>query len=367
MNLKRGSATLSLAAMAAATLVACGSDPASDSGSDAAAGDCTGKKSLTASGSSAQANAMTNFASAYQAACSGFTVNYSSTGSGAGVKDFTGGLTDFGGSDSPLSESKGEYADAEANCGSPAWNLPVVFGPIVVAYNLPGFDDIALDGATLGSIFSGAITKWNDPAIAALNTGVELPDRAITVIYRSDESGTTDNFQKYLEAASDGSWGKGDGKAFAGGVGEGATGNEGTSSAVKGGEGTITYNEWSFATDQGLQIARIGTSAGGDPVTVSNESVGLTIDGAVISGEGHDLVLDTSSFYKPTAAGAYPIVLATYEIVCSDYADDATAAAVKKFLSVTVTAGQDGLSENGYIPLPEAFVGKLQGAIDAIA
>jgi phosphate transport system substrate-binding protein len=266
-----------------------------------------------------------------------------------------------------LNPDKGEVAAAKQRCGSDAWNLPVVFGPIAVTYNVKGVDKLVLDGSTLGKIFSGGITSWNDPAIAALNSGVTLPTEKINVIYRSDESGTTDNFQKYLTSASDGTWTKGKGKVFAGGVGEGAKGNEGTSAAVKGTEGSITYNEWSFATAQGLKMASIVTSAGPDPVDISSETVGKTIEGAKITGTGNDLVLDTSSFYKPTQTGAYPIVLATYEIVCSKYSDAEVGKAVKSFLTVAIGAGQQGLADNGYIPVPDTFKSKLSASIAAIS
>jgi phosphate transport system substrate-binding protein len=227
--------------------------------------------------------------------------------------------------------------------------------------------DLVLDGPTLGKIFSGEITSWDDKAIAALNTDASLPDEPINVLYRSDESGTTDNFQKYLQGASDGSWTKGAGKTFVGGVGEGAKGNEGTSAAIKTTEGSITYNEWSFAESQNLAQAEIITSAGSEPVKISTETVGKTIAGATIAGEGNDLVLDTNSFYKPTEAGAYPIVLATYEIVCSKYADADTGKAVKAFLESTLSGGQSGLADNGYIPVPDKFRDKLETAVTAIS
>jgi phosphate transport system substrate-binding protein len=355
-------------------LSACGSDntsTSSTSGSSAstsaAAANCAGKKALKASGSTAQANAMTRFIAAYQAACSGYSLDYTSNGSGAGVSEFTGGQTDIGGSDSPLNASKGEVAAAAKRCSSDAWNLPVVFGPIAVTYNVKGVDKIALDGPTLGKIFSGGITTWNDPAISALNKGATLPSEKINVIFRSDLSGTTDNFQKYLAGASDGTWTKGTGKAFAGGVGEGAKGNEGTSAAIKSTEGSITYNEWSFATAQGLKMASIITSAGPDPVEITPDTVGKTIAGAKVKGTGNDLVLDTSTFYKPVTAGSYPIVLATYEIVCSKYTDAATGQGVKSFLTVTIGAGQDGLAQNGYIPIPDSFKSKLTTAVAAIS
>ena len=362
--------TVAVAAIATVSLSACGSDnnATSSSGSDGgSSSNCAGKKSLKASGSSAQANAMTRFVTAYEAACPGFTVNYTSSGSGAGVSEFIGGQTDFGGTDSPLNPDKGEVEKAKARCGgSDAWNLPMVFGPIAITYNVPGVDGIALDGPTAAKIFNGTVKSWDAPEIAALNQGKALPATPIVVIFRSDESGTTDNFQKYLDAASNGAWGKGAGKTFNGGTGEGAKGNEGTSAAIKSTPGSITYNEWSFAKNQGLQIANVITSAGPDPVVLSVESVGKSIEGVKIKGQGNDLVLDTSSFYNPTTPGAYPIVLGTYTVVCSKYPDSQVAPAVKAFLTIALGKGQEGLTDNGYIPVPDAFKAKLATAIDAI-
>lgn len=372
MKAKRTGAALSMLAAGTLLLSACGSDnntssSGSGDGGSEPAGDCGGKESLKASGSSAQANAMTRFINAYEKDCPGFTLNYTSSGSGAGVSEFLGGQTDFGGSDSPLSADKGEYEKAKARCGgSDAWNLPAVFGPIAITYNVAGVDGLVLDGPTLAKIFNGTVNTWNAPEIAALNEGATLPAEPITVIFRSDESGTTDNFQKYLDAASDGAWGKGAGKSFAGGVGEGAKGNEGTAAAISSTPGSITYNEWSFAKAQGLSIAEIITSAGPEPVELSVESAGKAIDGVKFKGEGNDLVLDTASFYMPTEAGSYPIMLAAYEIVCSQYPDADVATAVKAFMHSALGNGQTGLEENGYIPVPEAFKTRLTEAVDAI-
>jgi phosphate transport system substrate-binding protein len=130
---------------------------------------------------------------------------------------------------------------------------------------------------------------------------------------------------------------------------------------------SITYNEWSFAKAQGLSVAKVVTSAGPDAVDISTDTVGKTIAGAKVKGEGNDLVLDTTTFYKPTQPGAYPIVLATYEIVCSKYSDADTGKAVKAFLQATIGPGQDGLADNGYIPLPADFQSKLSAAVNAIA
>lgn len=369
MRINRSGAALSVLTAGALVLAGCGSDNNATGGSatgGAAGGKvtCGGKKTLKASGSTAQANAMTRFVNAYEQACPGQTLNYTANGSGAGISEFTGNQTDFGGSDSPLAAK--EYAAAQQRCNSPAWNLPVVFGPIAVTYNVAGVNSLSLDGATAAKIFNGAITTWNDPAVQALNAGVALPAEPIHVVFRNDESGTTDNFQKYLDAASAGAWGKGAGKAFKGGVGEGAKGNDGTSAAIKATEGSITYNEWSFAQAQKLNMAKIVTSAGPDAVPISADSVGKTIAGATIAGQGNDLVLDTLSFYKPTQPGSYPIVLATYEIVCSKYPSRQVGAAVQAFLQSTVGAGQGGLADNGYIPIPDSFKSRLSASINAI-
>ncbi len=162
--------TVSVAAIATLTLSACGSDNNTDvvvglrSGAAARRRHCGGKKSLKASGSSAQANAMTRFVTAYEAACPGFTLNYTSSGSGAGVSEFIGGQTDFGGSDSPLNADKGEVEKAKTRCGgSDAWNLPMVFGPIAITYNVAGVDGLVLDGPTAAKIFNGAVTDLGRP------------------------------------------------------------------------------------------------------------------------------------------------------------------------------------------------------------
>jgi phosphate transport system substrate-binding protein len=373
LKLNRFGTALSVLAGCALILSGCGGN---NNASNAAGGSttttgvlpvtviCGGTKTLKASGSTAQANAMTRFVKAFEQACPAQTLNYTANGSGAGISEFTSNQTDFGGSDSPLAQN--EYAAAQQRCGSRAWNLPVVFGPIAITYNVNGMTSLILDAPTAAKIFNGGITTWNDPAIQALNKGAALPAEPIRVVFRNDLSGTTDNFQEYLDAASNGAWGKGAGKTFNGGVGEGAKGNDGTSSAVQSTEGAISYNEWSFAQAKNLSVAKIVTSAGPDPVAISTDSVGKTISGATVSGKGNDLVLNTLSFYKPKQSGAYPIVLATYEIVCSKYPDPQVGAAVKAFLQSTISAGQNGLADHGYIPVPDAWTLWLSASVNAI-
>ena len=328
---------------------------------------CGGKKQLKASGATAQENAMEQFVYAYVHACPGYTLDYNANGSGAGVTDFLNNVTDLAGSGDALDPSKGQTDRAAQRCGSPAWDLPTVFEPIAVTYHISGVSSLNLDGPTLAKIFNGGITRWDDPAIKALNPGTNLPSMPIHVFFRSDQSGNTSNFQQYLDAASNGAWGKGAGQTFSGGVGDGAAGDDGTSAAVQSTDGSITYNEWSFAVGKQLSMAQIITSAGPDPVAITTDSVAKTIAGATFKGQGNDLVVDTSSFYKPTQPGAYPIVEATYEIVCSKYPDSATGAAVKAFMQAAIGPGQVGLDQYGSIPLPSAFQSRLAAAVNAIS
>lgn len=373
MKLQRHGAVVALLAAGALLVAGCGSDPAQPAGgagaapaAGGAAVDCSGKKNLNGEGSSAQKNAIDAFIQAYQAACAGSNVAYNPTGSGAGVKQFNAGLVDFGGSDSALSKDKGEVDAAAQRCkGNPAWNLPLVFGPVALTYKLNGVTDLTLNGEVAAKLFNGQITTWNDPAIAALNPGKTLPATPVKVVYRSDESGTTDNVQQYLTAASKGAWTQGAGKKFTGGVGSGAEKSAGVAQAVAATEGSISYVELSFAQDAKLSIAKIDSGSGA--VELSTATVGKAIEGAKVSGTGNDLVIDLKSVYGQPAAGSYPLILATYEIVCSKGYDADTAKAIKAFLLTAATTGQASLEDAGYAPLPASFQTKLVTAINAIS
>jgi phosphate transport system substrate-binding protein len=371
VKLKRHGAVLAMVAAAALALTACGSNPtpAGGGGGGASTGpavDCGGKQNLSAEGSSAQKNAIDVFVQAYQQKCSGANVAYNPTGSGAGVKQFNAGLVDFGGSDSALNAANGEVAAAQTRCkGNPAWNLPMVFGPVAIAYKLDGAADVTLTPDVTAKIFSGAIKTWDDAAITAANGGKALPAKNITVVYRGDESGTTDNFQQYLGAASPSVWTKGAGKKFAGGVGQGAQGSAGVADAIGAADGTIGYIEWSFAQDKKLNMAKLDSGAGA--VALTADSAATAIKSATIKGEGNDLVLDLKALYASKAAGSYPLVLATYEIVCSKGYDADTTKAVKAFLTVAATDAQAQLADAGYVPLPAEFQAKILTAVKAIA
>jgi phosphate transport system substrate-binding protein len=328
--------------------------------------ECGGKQTVTASGSTAQAQAIKRFIEAFHKACPNQTLDYHAIGSGKGIQEFLDGKTDFAGSDIPLNEDQATRAKARCG-GAEAWNIPVVFSPMAITYHLDTVDMLVLDAPTLAEIFNGTITRWDDPAITALNAS--MPAEPIKVIYRSDDSGTTENFQAYLQHASGGIWKQGTGKKFNGGIGTGADGNAGTSALVKSTEGAISYNELSYALDQKLYAAEIKTPASRRslrPVRIGTDTVGKTIRDARIVGEGNNLVLDITAFYNPAQPDVYPIVLATYEIVCSRYPTPDVAQAVEAFLQAAIGPGQVDVNRLGYIPLSPAFQAKVSAAVDAI-
>lgn len=375
MSVSRISALGAIALSGALALSACasennGSAPAAGSTGAAAgstaAGDCF-SGDLKAEGSSAQKNAIDEAIKTYQNACSDANIDYQPTGSGAGIKQFIAKQVDFAGSDSALKttpkDGKVEADDAKAACGSEAWNIPMVTGPIAIAYNVKGVDKLVLNAEVAAKIFDGKITTWNDPAIAALNKGVTLPSTPIKVFFRSDESGTTENFTKYLKAAAPDAWSYETGKKWTG-KGEGKEKSAGVATAVKGQDGGITYVELSYAQQNQLPMAQIDNGSG--PVELTADSVGKTVATAKQTGTGNNLALKID--YATKEAGAYPIVLVTYEIVCSKYADAATGKKVKSFLKTFASdAVQKQLQSKGYAPLPAEVATKVQTAVDAIS
>ena len=364
MTIRRsGAAGLALAA--ALGLSACGSDgPSTAPGGPSAAGVSCATGSVTGAGSSAQKNAVDEWIKAYQQACNGATVNYQPSGSGAGIEAFVSGTVDFAGSDSALKDDEVDAARERCGSGS-ALNLPMVIGPIAVAYKLDGVSDLVLDAPTIAKIFSGKITMWNDPAVAALNPGKQLPATRVQAFHRSDESGTTDNFQKYLDAAAQQAWTYGTGKKFAAPGGQSAAKSDGVTQAVSSTDGAVTYVEQSFAENAGLGIAQIATGAG-SPVKLTGESAAKAVEAADVTGKGNDLQLDLD--YATKAEGAYPIVLVTYEIVCEKGTPADKLPLVKSFLTYTSSEqGQSGLQRLGYAPLPSSIRTKVAAAVGQLS
>ncbi len=369
-RLVAASAAVSLAAFG---LAACGSDPAGTTtttgdGSASASGLACPSGKLTGEGSTAQANAMQEVIADYGDACGNkSTIEYNPTGSGAGIKSFYGGLVDFAGSDSALKtvavDGVVEADKAKERCGgNQAWNLPMVVGPIAFAYNLEGVDKLILTPEVLSDIFTGKITTWNDPAITKLNPGTTLPSSKISVFFRSDESGTTENVEKFLKAAGNGAWTAEPSKKWAG-TGEGKNKSSGVADGVKGTPGSISYMEWSYAKDNNLPTVQLDNGQGATELTA--DSVSKALSGAEVKGSGNDLALSLK--YTDTEAGAYPALLVTYEIVCSKGLDAEKTAVLKDFLTYFSSSDTQGkLVELGYAPLPSSLQSKVAASVQAI-
>ncbi|MFF5305016.1 phosphate ABC transporter substrate-binding protein PstS [Streptomyces sp. NPDC013161] len=361
-----------LAVSGALALTACGSDDngsssssSSSSAANASSANCgTAKKGqqLLADGSSAQKNAIDAWVKAFSQAC-GVQINYKGGGSGAGVTSFNQGQLAFAGSDSALKPEE-VTASKKVCSGGQGIDLPMVGGPIALGYNVPGVDNLVLDAPTLAKIFDSKITKWNDPAIKALNKSATLPDLKIQAFHRSDESGTTDNFTKYLIATTPANWKYSGGKAWQAKGGQSAAGSAGVAAGVKQTSGAIGYFELSYVGD-GVKPVSINTGASA-PVAPSTDSATKDIADAKIVGTGSDLKLQLN--YNTKAEGAYPITLVTYEIVCDKGNKADTLPATKAFLTyIASEEGQKVLSTIDYAPIPDAIITKVRSTIASIS
>nr|WP_239020795.1 phosphate ABC transporter substrate-binding protein PstS [Nakamurella antarctica] len=316
---------------------------------------------MRSSGSTAQGKVMEEWILAFNAKCGANVNQYGGGGSGKGITDFIGNQVDFAGSDSSLKPEQAASAKTDRCQGADAINLPLVTGPIALAYNLPGVDKLVLDGPTLAGIFAGTITTWNDPAIAKLNSGATLPSTTIQSVHRAEDSGTTENFTKYLKAASAGAWTFDPAKAWAAPGGIAAQASDGVAQEVKGREGSIGYLEWGYATDNKLSVAQINDGSG--PVELTGESAGKAVAAAKVVGTGADLALKLD--YATKEAGAYPIILVTYEIVCSTGNGDKLPL-IKSFLGYAATEGQAVLASVGAAPLPAEIQAKVIASIQGL-
>lgn len=283
-------------------------------------------------------------------------VNYQSVGSGAGIKSFTDGLTDFGASDAAMSDT-----DIAAVKEGGVLLLPMTAGSIVLSYNLPGVtESIKLPRAVYPAIFLGEIKRWNDPKIAAANPGVTLPDMPINVAYRADGSGTTFNFTNHLAAISPDFKAKvGGGKLVKWPVGVGGKGNEGVAALIKQTPGTIGYVEYGYAQQIKLPMATLENQAG--KFVAPTPDSGSTALGQV------DLPENLRAFVTdPSGDGSYPIVTFSWWLCHAQYTKPGVADAIKALANWCLTDGQKLAPELGYLPLPANVVAKVQTAVGQI-
>ena len=293
----------------------------------------------------------------------GLTFNYAGTGSGAGIAGVTDGTLDFGGSDSAMDDE--ELAAAKKGKAGDVVHVPTFFGAVVAAYNVEGIDTgLKLDGETLADIFLGKITKWNDAAIAEQNDGVTLPDEKITVVHRSDESGTTKAFLSYLGAYSK-EWEEGPGvdKSVKWPTGTGAKGNDGVAAGIKQTEGAIGYVEQAYALQNDFAYASLKNKAG--------NYVEPTLESVSAAGDAVEVPADLR-FEIGDAPGdqTYPDASATFVVVPKDLCEagksETVAKDVKNFLTYGLTDGQEEAKQLAYAPLPESVLTKAKAAVDSL-
>ncbi len=240
----------------------------------------------------------------------------------------------------------------------------MVGGAITLAYNVAGVDWLTLTPDIIAGIFNNTITKWNDPKSSADNPGVTLPDDCDPEFHRSDGSGTTDNFTKYLAAAAPSVWTTEPGKEWKAPGGQGAKGSDGVTQGVKGAEGTVGYAEFSYATNASLGVAKV--KVGDAFVELTPDTAAAGVASAEVIGKGNDLKLKLN--YTPTTPDTYPIVAVTYHITCEKGLPAAEADFVRSFMGYAASdAGQGVLTEIDYAPLPPEIAPKVQAAIAAIA
>ncbi|POX42295.1 phosphate ABC transporter substrate-binding protein PstS [Streptomyces sp. Ru73] len=326
--------------------------------------DCAGPGRVRGSGSTAQQSAMEHWIDVYQRACRGARIAYNPLGSGAGVAQFQRRATAFGGTDGVLSAQ--EIAWSRDVCrGGRAIHLPMVGGPVAIGFNLPGVDRLVLDAPTLAKIFDSRITEWDDPAIRKLNPDTELPSLPVRPMHRSDDSGSTQNFQDYLAGAAPGAWPHPVGKSWQGRGGGAGTGSSRIASEVAATPGAIGYFELSFAAARKITTVSIDTGAG-EPVAPTTKTASAGIGAAEIVGKGNDKTLAFD--YDAPRPGAYPIVLMTYEVVCDKGNQAASLPVLKSFLGYTASAeGQKHLAALHYAPLPDGVAKEVRRAVRTLS
>ncbi len=366
MKINRFAQLGAVAAVASLALAGCASNESG--GSSAAPTESTLSGTIGATGASSQTAAQEAWVAAFQIANPKATVNYEPTGSGTGRENFIAGASNFIGSDRAYkideitSSTFGACADGGA---AGIVEIPVYVSPIAVAFNLDGVKSLNLTPDVIAGIFAGTIAKWNDPAIASLNAGVTLPDLAISPVHRSDDSGTTDTFTKYLAAAAPTVWTSAPGGVWPFSGGEAAQGTSGVVDATRNGKGTITYADAS-------QVSGLGTVAvgvGGDFVAYSAEAAAQIVDESTLEDgrtEG-DVVFKIN--YATEEAGVYPIALVSYEIGCVKYEDPKVAALVSAYFSyIASPEGQDAAAENaGSAPISDSLRDQVNAAIALIS
>jgi len=299
---------------------------------------------ITAAGATFPYPIYNKWFSEYAQAHPGIEINYQSIGSGGGIKQVSDGIVDFGASDGPMNDDQLAAAKVKV------MHFPTVLGAVVPIYNLPGLNkELNFSGDVIADIYLGKITKWNDPRIAKDNPGVNLPDKAILPVYRSESSGTTYIFSDFLSKVSP-SWqsGPGKGTAIKWPVGIGQKGSEGVSGMVRQTPGAFGYVELIYASQN--QIA-YGTVKNHDGKFLQATPDGVT---AAAAAAAKSMPADYRvSITNAPGADSYPISSFTWLLIPTHFTDPAKGKVVKDFLTWMLDHGENEASSIGYAPLPK--------------
>jgi phosphate transport system substrate-binding protein len=360
--------TLSVALAGTLALSACGAANESDSGTGGGGAGGSGdgiaaSGPLAGAGASSQQSAMEAWQAGFEGEYPGVQFSYDPVGSGGGREQFIGGSIDFAGSDSALDAD--ELAAAQERCaGGDIFQLPNYISPIAVLFNVEGVDELNLTPQTIAGIFSGAITTWNDPAIAEDNPDATLPATAITPVHRADDSGTTENFTDYLFQVAGDVWTSEPDGAWPLGGGESANGTSGVVEVVTNTAGAVTYADASRAGNLGVANVAVGAEF----AAPTPEAAAAVVENSpAVEGRGaYDFAIEVNRLTEGT--GEYPIVLVSYHVGCLEYDDQEKADNVKAFMEYVISEdGQAAAAGNaGNAEISEALREQAQGAVDAI-
>jgi phosphate transport system substrate-binding protein len=287
-------------------------------------------------------------------------INYQSIGSGGGIRQVTEGTVDFGASDMPMTD--GQLAEAEGKLKTKILNIPSVLGAVVPAYNIPGVSgELKFTPDALAGIFLGKITKWNDKAIAGANPGVNLPDKDIIVVHRSDGSGTTFIWTDYLSKVnSDWKSQVGSGTSVKWPIGLGGKGNEGVAGSIRQLQGSIGYVELIYAAQNNIPFGSVRNAAG--------NFLKASLDGVTAAAASAPKMPDDFRVSITNAPGkdAYPISSFTWLLIPMQSKDAAKGKILADFLNWMCTDGQKMTAALSYASLPASLVQKEKTAIKQI-
>lgn len=296
------------------------------------------------------------FAAYNQDVDSNVQVSYQSVGSGAGLEQYINGTVDFGASDAPIQGDR--LKSFQTKYSAEPIQVPMAAGAVVLAYNLPGFDNLKLSREAYCGIVEGRVTRWNDPLIAAENQGQNLPDQPITFAHRSDGSGTTFIFVNHINEACP-TWPAGVGTSVDWPTGVGGQGNEGVSAQIQQNEGTIGYIEYAYAKLNNIQMAELENKSG-NYIAPSAESASAVFDGVPIP---EDFGLTVPDSDNPQA---FPIAGLTWIMIYPQYQDATKWNTLKDVITWSLTEGRPIAEELGYIPMPESIVERVQNTLNEV-